>query len=64
MLKWQLAYLDEISKMSNEEVLDEYTYYFGGDDYDGCLTRQGEWKFKKITNELMERLKKCGFINK
>jgi hypothetical protein len=62
MYKWQKEYLEEIKKKTNEEVLDEYTYLAGGDDYDGCYTSQGEWKWKKIQEELNNRLREIGFI--
>lgn len=62
MVKWKQKYLEDIIKMTNEEVLDEYTYFAGGDDYDGCLTRNGEWKYKEITKELIQRLTACGFL--
>jgi hypothetical protein len=57
MLKWQKEYLDKVSKMTNEEVFNEYSYLCGGDDYDGCHTSEGEWKFDVITKEFIDRLK-------
>lgn len=62
MEKWKEEYLQQILKMSNEEVLDEYSYLVGGDDYDGCFTRQGEWKFKEISKEFLKRLKENGYL--
>jgi len=48
--------------MTNEEVLDQYSYLCGGDDYDGCMTDRGQWEFEKITDELSKRLIACGFL--
>ena len=62
MEKWKKEYLDEISKMSNEDVLGEYTYLTGGDDYDGCFTRRGEWKYDKINAEFNKRLIEIGYL--
>lgn len=63
MLKWQEEYLEDIKKMSNSEVLEEYAYYCSGDDYDGCMTSRGEWKFGKITEELNKRLEAVNFFS-
>lgn len=62
MEKWKEEYLQQMKKMTNEEVLDEYSYLVGGDDYDGCWTSQGEWKFKEIEKEFLKRLKEHGYL--
>lgn len=64
LFKWQEAYFDVLSRMTNEEMLDEYTYLSGGDDYDGCYTNRGRWKYKKIDEELKKRLTAYGFFGK
>ncbi len=64
MYKWQKEYLRELEKMTNKELFDEYTYFAGGDDYDGCYTVMGEWKWAKIENEFTNRLTKIGFLPK
>jgi len=61
-LKWQSEILERIPKMSNEEVLDRYSYLCGGDDYDGCMTDRGQWEYDKIIDELSKRLIACGFL--
>lgn len=61
-LKWKNAYLEQISKMTNEEVLDEYSYLVGGDDYDGCFTDRGSWMFDQITIEFRKRLVENGYL--
>lgn len=61
LLKWQKEYLEEISKLSNEDVLAEYSYYHSGDGYDGCRTKQGDWKYDQITKLLNYRLENVGF---
>lgn len=63
MYKWQKEYLENLNKMDNEQLLDEYTDLAGGDDYDGCLTKRGEWEWKKIQKELYSRLVKIGFLS-
>lgn len=51
MEKWQEEYLNKVTNMTNQEVLDEYTYLAGGDDYDGCYSGRGAWKWKIIKNQ-------------
>ena len=62
--KWQAEYLAEIGAMSNRGVLYEYTSLAGGDDYDGCYTKEGEWKWEKIQEELRRRLDAYGFFGR
>lgn len=62
MFKWQQIYADAISKMSNEEVLDEYTESSCGDGYDGVFTDRGQWRYEKVTEEFHKRLIACGFL--
>jgi len=62
MYPWQKDYLSRISKMTNEEVLEEYTELAGGDSYDGCFTERGRWEYLRIDEELHKRLKECGFL--
>lgn len=64
LLKWQIAELEAIKKMSNEELLCETIWASGGDDYDGCFTKRGEWIFAKLQNELFSRLEVIGFLGK
>lgn len=62
MLKWQIEELEAIKKMSNEDLLYETIFASGGDDYDGCFTKRGEWIFGELQVELRERLVKTGFL--
>lgn len=62
MFKWQQIYLEAIAKMTNIEVLDEYTELCGGDDYEGVYTDKGLWRYEKITEELHKRLIASGFL--
>lgn len=62
LAKWKTDYLEQVSKMSNEEVLEEYSYLCGGDDYDGCFTTEGSWKFEMIDTELRLRLINVGYL--
>ena len=61
LFKWQKEFLEDISKMSNPELLDATLLLAGGDDYDGCMTDRGEWEFAQLTTTLDERLAKSGF---
>lgn len=60
--KWQEETLEKISKMSNVQLLEDYTWLAGGDDYDGCYTDRGQWEYDKLTEELHRRLKECNFL--
>ena len=62
LVKWKVEYLEQISKMSNEEVFEEYNYLVGGDDYDGCFTNEGSWKFDMIDTEFRLRLINIGYL--
>jgi len=62
--KWQEEYLVQIKEMTNREALDEYAYLSGGDDYDGALTKKGEWKWPKIEKEFLGRLDAYGFFGR
>jgi hypothetical protein len=54
--------LKKVKAMDNEELLDEYRFYAGGDDYDGCWTKEGRIFWVALEAELTERLKACGFL--
>lgn len=62
MVKWKQTYLDELSKMTNKELLDEYTYLAGGDGYDGAYSKKGDWKWEQIQVVLKEKLISIGFL--
>jgi len=62
MEKWKEEYLAKLPIMDNAELFSEYTYYSGGDDYDGCMTKRGEWIYTKVVEELNKRLVACGFF--
>lgn len=62
LAKWQKDYLVQINVMSNSEILQEYTNLSGGDDYDGCFTKRGEWQYTQVTEELERRLVLYGFL--
>ncbi len=64
LYKWQIEILDAIKKMSNEELLINTIYSAGGDDYDGCFTKRGEWEFAELQKELRNRLETIGFLEK
>lgn len=48
---------EEIIAYSNSKLLDEYTFYAGGDDYDGCHTIEGAYRYEILSEEIQERLK-------
>lgn len=62
LLKWQIAMLEVIKEMSNEELLTSTIYAAAGDDYDGCFTDRGEWEFAELQKELHLRLKAIKFL--
>jgi len=62
MLKWKEKFLEQIKNYSNEELLWECLGLAGGDDYDGCFTKQGEWKYGELQVELQRRLIEVGFL--
>ena len=64
LYKWQIEILDALKEMSNEELLISTIYSAGGDDYDGCFTRKGEWEFAELQKELRNRLEIVGFLEK
>ena len=64
MLKWQIEELEAIKKSSNEELLYNTIFASGGDDYDGCFTKRGEWIFGELQVELHRRLVEIGFLGK
>jgi len=53
-----------ISESSNYWLLSECLFLAQGDDYDGCLTREGEVSFKLMKEELAKRLGDIGFLTK
>lgn len=62
MLKWQEEYLAHLKESTNKEILDEYTYLSGGDDYDGCFTTKGAWQYEKLSKEFITRLKAYKYL--
>jgi hypothetical protein len=62
LLKWQIAELEAIKRMSNEELLEETIGLAGGDDYDGCFTSRGDWRFAELQFELHLRLRAVGYL--
>lgn len=53
---------NEVLEASNKEVLQEYIYYCGGDDYDGCKTTFGNEIYPILHKEINKRLTGCGFL--
>lgn len=62
LVKWKSEYLQQLAEMTGEEILTEYTSLAGGDDYDGCYTNKGEWKWEKVKEEFKRRLTVRGFF--
>jgi hypothetical protein len=61
--KEELEYAAKIPKMTNNELIYDWSYYHAGDDYDGCRTSFGEIRYKLLTNELSNRLLDCKFLD-
>jgi hypothetical protein len=62
ILKWQEKFLEDIKKYDNETLLQECMWAAGGDDYDGCFTKRGEWEYGELQVELHRRLIEVGFL--
>lgn len=62
MLKWKEKFLEQIKNYNNEELLWECLSAAGGDDYDGCFTKRGEWEYGELQVELQKRLIEVGFL--
>lgn len=39
--KWEIEFMERISKLTNRELFDEYVESIQPDDYDGCHTSRG-----------------------
>lgn len=55
--------LNNIKAFDNLDLLFETLSLAGGDDYDGCFTKEGEWQYNQMCAELLQRLSKVGFIS-
>lgn len=53
-----------MATLSNLQILEDTIDLGGGDDYDGCFTTEGQWKFKMLKQELTNKLIEFGFLNK
>lgn len=53
---------EQVAALSNEALLDEYTDFAGGDDYDGCHTDGGMVVWQELQEELTKRLIAIGFL--
>lgn len=62
MLKWEKEDLEEIKRMSNEDILWNTVSAAQGDDWDGMFTSRGKKKFKMLREELERRLKEIKFL--
>ncbi len=61
--QWQQEYACEVKLMDNQTLLQRTLWDAVGDDYDGCFTTKGLWKFKFLLEEVNVRLMNAGFIN-
>ncbi len=57
-------YTEYILKLTNDELYDEYEEAQQPDDYDGCMTNEGQHKQKATKAEFEKRLKEIGFLTK
>lgn len=55
---------DKVFNYTNEELLRELVLMAAGDDFDGCLTAEGEYKLDCVQKEMQKRLTSFGFIEK
>jgi len=61
--KEKATILDDIVNSTNENLLVEILYLAQGDDYDGGMTDNGQWKYEQMKEELASRLESCGFLD-
>ena len=54
--KWKRDTLEQMYAYSNSKLLDETVSAAAGDDYDGCFTDRGEWKYVALRTMLEIRL--------
>lgn len=52
----------QVVALSNAELLQNYTQFAGGDDYDGCHSDGGSVVWEELENELHARLLAIGFL--
>lgn len=52
----------QVQRLSNEELLEEYRYFSGGDDYDGCYSGGGEVVWEAVQEEFYKRLTEVGYL--
>lgn len=62
LLLWQQRIVDYTPSMSNEALFEDVLQQASGDDYDGCFTIRGWWKYEYLANALRERLTASGFF--
>lgn len=63
MTKWQSKYIEELSTMSNDDLLGEVisTSYDAADELGQA---DDSWKNERAIDEIVRRLKEIGFITK
>jgi len=62
-LKWQREYMDWVGGLSHAALLAEVLDAAGGDDYDGCFTSRGSWKYGILVCALTAKLHKGGWLD-
>lgn len=61
--QWKTEYVKGLLAMDNKTLLDEYTSWSSGDDYDGLYTSSGQWQYDKVTEILYDKLVSIGFLS-
>jgi hypothetical protein len=61
--KWQQEFLAWAKGLHDAALLAETLGAAGGDDYDGCFTSRGAWQYEALTEELLARLVKSGYLD-
>lgn len=60
--KRKAAIAAKVAALDNRTLLDSTLQLAGGDDYDGCFTREGQYEYDTLAIELTRRLTACGFL--
>lgn len=64
MANWsKFKVITEVRVLSNQELIEDILHLAMGDDYDGCFTNEGDFRFCALKTELSKRLLSIGFID-
>lgn len=62
-MNWEEKEIQRIAALSNEDLYDEAICCQIPDDYDGMMSRRGDWIAKETLKEFESRLRLSGFFD-